>query len=142
MKAWKTTLERNRYYDSVFLMAVAHHLSDLEGMQEAAALMGSPANKEILIGMGVDPASIADASRITASLGPGTKFGAYIGKVRPGSACEKAGLEAHDIITEFNLHPIANANDLERQLARLHKGSHFSLVFLRGSNTVTAEGVL
>ena len=62
MKTWQTAVERNRYYDSVFLMAVAHRLTDLEGMEEAAAVMGSPANKEILDGMGVDAASVADAT--------------------------------------------------------------------------------
>jgi len=62
MKTWQTAVERKRYYDSVFLMAVAHRLSDLEGIEEAAAVMGSPANKEILLGMGVDAASVADAS--------------------------------------------------------------------------------
>jgi len=62
MKAWQTAVERNRYYDSVFLMAVAHRLSGFEGIEEAAALMGSPSNKEILLGMGADEASVADAS--------------------------------------------------------------------------------
>ena len=62
VKAWDIAIVSNRYYDSVFLMAVARRLSDLEGVEEAAALMGSPANKEILLGMGVDASSVADAS--------------------------------------------------------------------------------
>ena len=61
MKVWQTAVERNRYYDSVFLMAVARRLSDLDGIEEAAAVMGSPANKEILLGMGVGAASVANA---------------------------------------------------------------------------------
>jgi len=62
MKTWQTAIERNRYYDSVFLMAVAHRLSDLEGIEEAATVMGSPANIQILLDMGVGTASVADAS--------------------------------------------------------------------------------
>jgi len=62
MKAWQTAVEKNRYYDSVFLMAVAHRLSALEGIEEAAAVMGSPANKDILLDMGVGAASVADVS--------------------------------------------------------------------------------
>ena len=62
MKTWQTAFERNRYYDSVFLMAVAHRLSDHEGIEEAVAVMGSPANKNILLDMGVEAASVADAS--------------------------------------------------------------------------------
>jgi len=87
-------------------------------------------------------ASIADASKITANLGPATEFGAYIGRVRPGSVCERVGLVPGDIITEFNLQPVANASDLERALARLGRRSRFSLVFLRGDETMTTEGTL
>ena len=61
MKGWSLAIERNRYYDSVFLMAVARRLSDLEGIEEAAALMGTPANKETLLGMGAEARPIADA---------------------------------------------------------------------------------
>ena len=84
-------------------------------------------------------ASIADAGRITARQGSPT-FGAYIGRVRPGSVAEKVGLASNDIITELNLQRIANADDLERALSRLAKGSRFSLVFLRGNQTLTTEG--
>ncbi|MFC1981410.1 glutaredoxin domain-containing protein [Chloroflexota bacterium] len=86
-------------------------------------------------------ASIADASKITAKQGSGIILGAYIGKVRSGSVAQRIGLGTGDIITEFNLQPIANAGDLERTLANLNRGSRFSLVFLRGNKTMTTEGV-
>ena len=87
-------------------------------------------------------ASIADASKITAKQGSGITLGAYIGKVRPGSVSERIGLAPGDIITELNLQRIANADDLERALANLNRGSRFSLVFLRGNKTMTTEGAL
>lgn len=87
-------------------------------------------------------ASIADASKITAKQGAGITLGAYIGKVRPGSVSERIGLAPGDIITELNLQRIANADDLERALANLNRGSRFSLVFLRGNKTMTTEGAL
>jgi glutaredoxin 3 len=87
-------------------------------------------------------ASIADASRITAKQGSGITLGAYVGRVRPGSSAERAGLAPGDIITELNLQRIANAGDLERALANLNRGSRFSLVFLRGNQTMTTEGSL
>jgi glutaredoxin 3 len=86
-------------------------------------------------------ASIADASRVTAKQESGITIGAYIGKVRPGSVAQRIGLAPGDIITEFNLHRIANADDLEHAIAKLNRGSRFSLVFLRGNKTVTNEGV-
>ena len=86
-------------------------------------------------------ASIADASKVTAKQGSGITLGAYVGSVRPGSVSERIGLAPGDIITELNLHRIANADDLERALANLNRDSRFSLVFLRGNRTITAEGI-
>jgi len=87
-------------------------------------------------------ASIADAGKITAKQGSGVTLGAYVGRVRPGSVSERIGLAPGDIITELNLQRIANAGDLERTLANLNRGSRFSLVFLRGNQTMTTEGSL
>lgn len=86
-------------------------------------------------------AAIADASKITARTGSGITFGAFIGNVRPGSIAEMAGLKPGDIITEFNLQRINNADDLEQALSRLNKGSRFSIVFLRGNETIAREGI-
>jgi glutaredoxin 3 len=85
-------------------------------------------------------ASIADASKITAKQGLGITLGAYVGKIRPGSVAARAGLATGDIITELNMHRIANADDLEHALSGLIRGNRFSLVFLRGNKTLTTEG--
>jgi glutaredoxin 3 len=81
-------------------------------------------------------ATIADASKITARI----MLGAYIGKVRPNSAAARGGLAPGDIITELNMHRIANADDLTYALSSLKSGDRFSVVFLRGENTLTTEG--
>jgi glutaredoxin len=87
-------------------------------------------------------AAVADASKITAKMGTGITLGAYVGKVRPHSLAERIGMLAGDIIIEVNLQRIANANDLERGLSKLSKGSRVSLVLLRGSKEITIEGIL
>ena len=86
--------------------------------------------------------SVANASRITARQGTGITLGAYIGKIRPGSAAEEARLEPGDIITELNMQNITNATDFEKAVARLNKGSRFTIVFLRGNQKRASEGVL
>jgi glutaredoxin 3 len=86
-------------------------------------------------------ASVADASKITAKQGSGMIFGAYVGRVRPGSVAERIGLTPGDIITELNMKRIANAGDLEDALSSLSSGSRFSLVFLRGNKTMTTDEV-
>jgi glutaredoxin 3 len=86
-------------------------------------------------------ASIADASKITAKQGSGIILGAYVGGVRPGSVAERIGLAPGDVITELNMKHIANADDLEDAVSNLSSGSRFSLVFLRGDQTMTTEGV-
>ena len=87
-------------------------------------------------------AAIADAAKITAQKGTSITLGAYIGKIRAGSVAEKIGLSPDDIITELNMQRITNASDLEQALSKVNKGSRFSLVFLRGNNTHTTEGIL
>ena len=87
-------------------------------------------------------ASIADAGKITAKQGSGITLGAYVGGTRPGSVARRTGLVPADIIIQFNTKSISNAADLERELSSLKKGSRFSVVFLRDSKTVTAEGTL
>ncbi len=87
-------------------------------------------------------AAIADASKITAKQGTGITFGAYVGKVRPDSLAERLGLGAGDIITEVNIQRIASADDMERALSKMNKGSRISLVFIRGNKRLTTEGIL
>ena len=86
-------------------------------------------------------ASIADAGKIAAARSLGIVLGAYVGGVKPGSTAERIGLTPGDVITELNMKPIASAGDLEDALSNLDSGSRFSVVFLRGNETMTTEGV-
>ena len=67
-------------------------------------------------------------------------FGAYIGRIKPGSFAEKAGLAAGDIIIQFNNQGVSRAAHLELLLAKIKTGDKISIVFIRG-NTVTNTGV-
>ncbi|MFC2043957.1 glutaredoxin domain-containing protein [Chloroflexota bacterium] len=87
-------------------------------------------------------AAIADATKITAKQGTGITLGAYVGKVKPRSLAERLRLTAGDIITEVNMQRIANADDLERAISKLNKGSRISLVIIRGNKGFTTEGIL
>jgi S1-C subfamily serine protease len=86
-------------------------------------------------------AAIADAAKITARAGTGITPGAYVGKVRSGSAAERAGLTPGDIIIEINMQRISNADDLERVISGLNKGSRVSLIALRENREFTTEVV-
>jgi len=46
-------IRKNAYYDSVFLMRVAKRISGQKGILEAAALMGTEKNKELLSDIGM-----------------------------------------------------------------------------------------
>jgi len=53
---------KNQYFDSVFLMGVNKHLSDENGVQQTAVLMGSDGNKKLLKDLGLyDP--VMDAAQ-------------------------------------------------------------------------------
>lgn len=82
---------------------------------------------------------IADASRMAQKTGGVPIFGALMGSVAPSSLGERAGLRSGDIITEVNLKPIRNADDLEQALAGLTNGSRVTIVFMRGGEKLRSE---
>ena len=71
-------------------------------------------------------------ARLAPGQGAVVAFGAYVGSVRAGSAAQRVGLAPGDIIIEINMHRVAKADDLERTLSGLNRGSRISLVFQRG----------
>ena len=59
MSTRNVSIKKNRYLDSVFLMAVARRIGEQAGIEDAAVVMGSPANRSLLIQMGFAEASLA-----------------------------------------------------------------------------------
>jgi FdrA protein len=51
-------IRKNQYYDSVFLMSVNARILKVEGVQQTAVLMGSPANKQLLVDIGIQGSDI------------------------------------------------------------------------------------
>jgi FdrA protein len=54
-------IRKNQYYDSVFLMSVNRRISEVAGVQQTAVLMGSPANKQLLLDIGIQADQIEAA---------------------------------------------------------------------------------
>ena len=54
-------IRKNRYFDSVFLMQVAHKLAGQPGIHEAFALMGTDANRKVLDGLGYGIGALANS---------------------------------------------------------------------------------
>ena len=65
--------------------------------------------------------------------------GALISEVTSGGAAEEAGLEAGDVVTEFNGVPITDQTDLTAQVRALPGGAEADITFTRDgdSRTVT-----
>ena len=129
----------------------------------ASGQMGVPVtviNKEMVIGFDRDGlerliskyqgsgerpsfgASVADAARLIPAFGPDMIRGAYVGKVRSGSAADNLKIAAGDIVVEFNKQKISSAADLERALSGLGKGSRIWVVFIRNNSKLAVEGTL
>jgi serine protease Do/serine protease DegQ len=83
--------------------------------------------------------AVADSSKIALEHGVVPIFGAYVGRVAPNSAGERAGLRPTDIITEINLRPVHNADDLEKAMGTVPVDGRVSLVWVRGQQTMRAE---
>ncbi|MFA5810123.1 MAG: hypothetical protein WC935_07305, partial [Thermoleophilia bacterium] len=54
-------IRKNQYYDSVFLMSVNRRISEVKGVQQTAVLMGSPANKKLLLNISIQDSQIEAA---------------------------------------------------------------------------------
>ena len=52
-------VRKNRYFDSVFLMQVAHTIAGQPGIRDAFAVMGTDANRKVLAGLGYGAGSLA-----------------------------------------------------------------------------------
>ena len=98
---------------------------------------GAPTAQKVSFGL-----QIADASKIAQKAGDLPVFGAFVGSVKQGSPAEKAGLQQGDIITEINLRPVSNADDLAKALSGLSPGNRVAIAFLRGQQKLRAETVV
>ncbi len=62
--------------------------------------------------------------------------GAIVTSVEPGSAAQKAGLKAGDIVTEVNGRPIRNATDLRNAIGLLRVGDKVRMKVVRNGKTL------
>ena len=83
-------------------------------------------------------AAVADVGK-AARKGVPIIFGAYVGRIKPGSIAEKAGLAVGDVIIQLNNQAISSAADLEHFMADIKQGDKLSIVFIRGNAVNTAE---
>jgi len=80
-------------------------------------------------------AAIADAAAQRAKHPGIPSTGAFIGKVKPGSAAERAGLRGGDVITAIGGEPVARADDVDRILPEMPRGRDVSLTYVREGQT-------
>jgi len=85
-------------------------------------------------------ASIADTDKVKALYGSNITAGVYVGKVRSGSAAEKIGLAAGDIVLEINGRRLANSSEMQNILTGMGANERISLVVLRNGSTLFLEG--
>lgn len=84
-------------------------------------------------------AAVADAASYLAKRGQVPVFGAFVGKVAPGSPAQRIGLQPGDIITQIGLRPITNADGVEQAMAALGPGARVPVTFTRGAQSVTRD---
>lgn len=75
-------------------------------------------------------AAVADAASVGLRRGAATAAGAYVGRVKPGSAAARAGLAPGDVIVELNGRRVDTAADVEAALAGLAAGTPLAVTYL------------
>jgi serine protease Do len=72
----------------------------------------------------------------------GTKDGVLVASVTEGSAAEKAGLKAGDVIVSVNGETVRDAAALRRQMQSVRSGGEFTLGIVRDRKSQTLKGKL
>jgi putative serine protease PepD len=88
--------------------------------------------------LGASVEDVATAGSTTTS----KTVGAKIASVTAGEAAFKAGIQAGDIVTNFNGIPITGATDLTAQVRVLEAGAKASITYVRGSKVVKSSVTL
>jgi FdrA protein len=117
-------VRRNRYYDSVFLMAVSHRLSEAPGVTRAAVLMGTGANIAVLRSLGVTAREIDTA-------GPGDLVAAVVAESPEVVAGVLADLDRY---LEAGVAPASTSNPhtLEDAISQ-GKGANLAVISVPGA---------
>jgi serine protease Do len=76
-------------------------------------------------------ASIADAASQISNHPGIPAAGAYVGRVRPGSAAARAGLRPGDVIIALGGQPVTRAADVHRLVPQIPPGRDLPLTFVR-----------
>ncbi len=84
-------------------------------------------------------AAVADAASYLAKRGAVPIFGAFVGKVSPGSPADRIGLQPGDVITQIGLRPITNAEGVEKAIEAIQPGARIPVTWTRGSQQITRE---
>ncbi len=71
-----------------------------------------------------------------------TLQGAYVARVVPEGAAEKAGVQNGDVITQVNATQIKNVTDLQEQIGRYRPGDSVTITLLRNGELVTVTALL
>ncbi len=79
--------------------------------------------------------SIADAEQIGAKKGLRLPQGAYVGRVKPGSAAALAGLHKGDVIVQLGGQAIQSANHVHQVMANVSHGQTLDLLVWRDGRT-------
>lgn len=74
------------------------------------------------------------------ALGIDSRQGALVAAVEPGSAAEKAGVQAGDAILRIDGHPVAGAADIRNRFGMLRVGARVELDILRSGRPLTLVG--
>jgi serine protease Do len=89
--------------------------------------------------LGVQILSTPISDEEAKSLGLPTAAGAIVSRVAPDSPAERAGLQAGDVIVEYDGKPVSNADQLTSLVIASPAGAHVRVAYYRNAQRQTAD---
>ncbi len=76
------------------------------------------------------------------AFGVESRYGVVIGRIRPNSPAEKAGLQVGDVITAIDGRPVRDINAVKNRIGLVRLGQRLSMSIVRDSKNITIEATI
>lgn len=79
---------------------------------------------------------------LATAFGVNSRFGVVVGRIRPNSPAEKAGLQVGDVITTIDDKPVRDVRAVKNRIGLVRLGQKLNMTVIRESKTISISAVI